>query len=408
MGRYQVVGFGLKSITKPFKKAVKGIAKKVRRLGRDLKKGFGKISEKLGPVGMIALAFVMPAALSYIGTWWSSAGAALTGTTASGTAIAGATQAGTALSAGSSSTIMRGIGHAMQAVERGFTATSTFLSEGANAITSRIENVFKGIGNGNIADGASALQKASTDVANGTVKVSAEGLGETIAKESIKQVKATAAQVPQSITGTAPLTGTGSKAFEQAAAKASAEQINRSSIDSILRAPNISDAIQRAPEKLFPRPLPGTIAGPPASLAAPGGITSGTPLLSPSQLTAQAQTAQAQQLALQAPELQAAGREQARRAAGITPTRPLTLAEKITAGVKNNAGTFASTLLGGLAAVDTDEEGFASGIGIPDASIGQRLGIGGRGSAGGSLVGQVDPSLLASLQQSGRQIEQRG
>ena len=65
------MGKVFKSVTKVFKKVTKGVtkvvkkvAKKVKTIGKAVMKGVAKISNKLGPIGMIAMSIAMPYALT--------------------------------------------------------------------------------------------------------------------------------------------------------------------------------------------------------------------------------------------------------------------------------------------------------------------------------------------------------
>jgi len=53
----------VKKVTKPFSKIVKRTARKIKKIGKAVMKGVAKISNKLGPIGMIALSIAMPYAL---------------------------------------------------------------------------------------------------------------------------------------------------------------------------------------------------------------------------------------------------------------------------------------------------------------------------------------------------------
>lgn len=56
------------------RKVGKKIAKGIRKVGRKLKKGLGKVARafgKLGPLGSIALSFILPGVGNAIGTWFS-------------------------------------------------------------------------------------------------------------------------------------------------------------------------------------------------------------------------------------------------------------------------------------------------------------------------------------------------
>ena len=66
-----------KTVTKPFKKIVKHVSRNVRKVGRFLKKGLGTVAKafgKLGPLGTIALSFMLPGIGSALGTWYSGLG----------------------------------------------------------------------------------------------------------------------------------------------------------------------------------------------------------------------------------------------------------------------------------------------------------------------------------------------
>ena len=74
---FKLIKKGIKKITKPFRKIVKGIAKGVRKVGRFLKKGLGKVAKafgKLGPLGSIALSFMLPGIGSALSSWYGGLG----------------------------------------------------------------------------------------------------------------------------------------------------------------------------------------------------------------------------------------------------------------------------------------------------------------------------------------------
>ena len=62
-----------KGITKGFTKAVKSTIKRVKKVGKAVMKGVAKISNKLGPVGMIALSIAMPYALAGLSSMTTAA-----------------------------------------------------------------------------------------------------------------------------------------------------------------------------------------------------------------------------------------------------------------------------------------------------------------------------------------------
>ena len=68
-----------KTVTKPFKKIVKHVSRNVRKVGRFLKKGLGTVAKafgKLGPLGTIALSFMLPGIGSALGSWYAGLGSA--------------------------------------------------------------------------------------------------------------------------------------------------------------------------------------------------------------------------------------------------------------------------------------------------------------------------------------------
>jgi len=69
-----------KKIKKGFKKLGSSIAKRMRKVGRGVKKGFGKITKafgKLGPLGHLALFFIVPYAGAALGSWMGQMGASV-------------------------------------------------------------------------------------------------------------------------------------------------------------------------------------------------------------------------------------------------------------------------------------------------------------------------------------------
>jgi hypothetical protein len=63
----------VKKVTKPITKIVKKTVKKVKKIGKAVMKGVSKISNKLGPVGMIALSIAMPYALTGLSSMTTAA-----------------------------------------------------------------------------------------------------------------------------------------------------------------------------------------------------------------------------------------------------------------------------------------------------------------------------------------------
>lgn len=127
MGLGSFIKKGLKKITKPFRKVVKGIAKGVRKIGRVLKRGLGKVAKtfgKLGPLGSIALSFMLPGIGSALSSWYGGLGSGNI-IKIIGDGIVGAAQAVKGGVGRVFSSITNGIEYGMNAVSR------PFMQEGA-------------------------------------------------------------------------------------------------------------------------------------------------------------------------------------------------------------------------------------------------------------------------------------
>ena len=70
----------VKKVTKTIGKSVRKVAKGIKKIGKSVMKGVAKISNKLGPVGMIALSIAMPYALGGLSTFTNYAMAQAPGT----------------------------------------------------------------------------------------------------------------------------------------------------------------------------------------------------------------------------------------------------------------------------------------------------------------------------------------
>ena len=57
-----------KRVSRPISKITKGIAKGIVKVGKATMRGVAKIQNKLGPLGSIAMAIAIPAALSGLST----------------------------------------------------------------------------------------------------------------------------------------------------------------------------------------------------------------------------------------------------------------------------------------------------------------------------------------------------
>jgi hypothetical protein len=66
------------------KKLVRNVLRPIKKLVRKVGGAFGKVMNKLGPIGMLAMMYVMP----YLSNFWSTMGTTIGGTGAGGTAVA--------------------------------------------------------------------------------------------------------------------------------------------------------------------------------------------------------------------------------------------------------------------------------------------------------------------------------
>jgi|TARA_B100001093_G_scaffold193120_1_gene185602 hypothetical protein len=193
-----------KTVTKPFKKIVKGVAKGVRKVGRFLKKGLGKVAKafgKLGPLGTIALSFMLPGIGSALGSWYAGLG------TAGGTIGTFIKTIGTGIQS-AASTIGSGVGNVFSSITKGIeygmnkvgtvfggkgTAGTTFrnfVSNVTGGVITPSDIANKGsIGGGRIVDtgrgsgfGSAVKPDKVAKVATDTVSKEAakKGLGQTI------------------------------------------------------------------------------------------------------------------------------------------------------------------------------------------------------------------------------------
>jgi len=133
----------VKKVTKPITKIVKKVAKKVKKIGKAVMKGVAKISNKLGPVGMIALSIAMPYALAGLST-------------------------ATTAAMSSSNVFLRAVGTVGNQIRLGYQTFNTAMSVGKKSITDIIGKTFekfapKGGTNifSRISDGAKRLYTAT-------------------------------------------------------------------------------------------------------------------------------------------------------------------------------------------------------------------------------------------------------
>ena len=135
----------VKKVTKPITKIVKKTVKKVKKIGKAVMKGVSKISNKLGPVGMIALSIAMPYALAGLSSMTTAA-------------------------MSSSNVFLRAVGTVGNQIRLGYQAFNTGMSIAKKSITDVIGKTFqkfapKGGTNifSRISDGAKRLYTAAKE-----------------------------------------------------------------------------------------------------------------------------------------------------------------------------------------------------------------------------------------------------
>jgi len=191
MGFFKKVFKAAKKVVKPITKVVKKVAKKVAKIGKSVMKGVSKISNKLGPIGMIALSIAMPYALGGLSSMIGTAG-------------------GTTGLMNSSNLFLKSIGTIGNQIRTGYQAFNTFASTAKQSISKVIGDTFtkfapKGTGNifSRISQGAKNLYTAGKNklksvmpkpftAAEGTVQVGdmGYGFGETTSMTSSQAAKA--------------------------------------------------------------------------------------------------------------------------------------------------------------------------------------------------------------------------
>lgn len=143
-----------KVVKKPISKITKGIAKGIVKVGKATMRGVAKIQNKLGPLGSIAMAIAMPYAMS-----------GLSNIVGQGAVGALGPQIPSGLMS-SSNVFLNSIGQVGNAIRTGYQATTGFVSNAFNNITSSITKGFSNMGKGNnlwskVSNGAKSLFQKS-------------------------------------------------------------------------------------------------------------------------------------------------------------------------------------------------------------------------------------------------------
>ena len=177
-------------ITKAVKKVAKGIKKfgskvwkGIKKVGGKAMKAFGKLSQKLGPIGMIALSFAMPYLASGFMTGWNAVGGWLS---------AAATPGAAGMTFGNT---MAQLGHAAW---KGISTAGNFVKGTYQGITQTLSKTFEGFAGvknaagvrtgGSVSEGFSNLWKGTQDVFSGRAGMGTqEFMTKEVLGQSIKQ-----------------------------------------------------------------------------------------------------------------------------------------------------------------------------------------------------------------------------
>jgi phage-related protein len=106
-----------KSVTKTVSNVVKKTAQAIKKVGKSVMKGVAKISNKLGPVGMIALSIAMPYALAGLSSITTAAMA-------------------------STNPFLQAVGQVGNAIRTGYQAFNAGVSNAFSSITKSISQAF--------------------------------------------------------------------------------------------------------------------------------------------------------------------------------------------------------------------------------------------------------------------------
>lgn len=352
-----------KSITKVVKKVAKSVKKLGSNVWSGVKKGFGKVSEafgKLGPIGTIGLSMMMPGIGSALSGFWST------------------TAANLSLQPGFFGALGRGMTWAAEAAS----TAGSFVSKGINSVTETIGNALKHVG-GDIASGADKMFQGTQKFLGvkdpSSIKDVGKWIGEQAEKITGKPDPLTEAQKAQ-------------KVFEANPELRSAfNQTEQARMTEIARNPNFATAVN-----------------PPA------------PVTELSDLEKASKLFKAKPGAADVGLSQADINQQFTSTVAQSPQTAQQFGGQVFDATKGAAGAAKTSITGTLLSAakggfdflaDEDQTPTLpriSGGDIGNAGISQRLGIGGQGAAGGSLVGAVSPQLLQQLQQANQRLQQVG
>ena len=133
-GIFKAAKSAVKGVTKGLTKAVKSTVKRVKKVGKSVMKGVAKISNKLGPIGMIALSIAMPYALAGLSSMTTAAMGSTNGFLQAIGNVGGA--------------IRTGYNAFNMTVSNAFSSISNSISEGFSRFAPKGNNIFSRISEG--------------------------------------------------------------------------------------------------------------------------------------------------------------------------------------------------------------------------------------------------------------------
>lgn len=394
MGFGSFIKKGFKGITKAVKKVAKGIKKAASSVWRGVKnkiiKPIAGLINKLGPIGMIAMSFVLPGLGTMLGGLWTSAA--------------------TALSAPAAGAFANAIGQGMTWVSNAATQAGGFISKGYKGITDKVTESLTQIG-GTIKDGATAMWNGAKEVMGIQTPTPAGRVGELVGKSAQKGFAEAAVQANPELLRAAKgnVLKAGEIAKQQgvfldstgAARQAAFRQTGQTGGFTLEANPelirptsNIKFAKNIAEQQNLNQALSGQTAleANPEFLRMAGG-----------DVNAAAKLANSQEAFLGRDSVAFAGGQ-----ANIDASAKLIEQAKPEAPKKDTLAKTAKALASAFGKDDKQQQPgfipFAGGEDFDPVAVG-RLGIGGTGSAGGQFL---DQSILAQIQAQSRRLEELG
>lgn len=162
MGLFSSIKKGLKKVFKPVTKIVKGVVKRVKKVGKKVWEGakdllgkVGKAFGKLGPIGTIALSFMLPGLGTAFSAAWGNAATWLTGT--------------------GQNAFFRAVGEGMKYMSK----VGGYFKDSISKVSDAIGKTFSDIG-GNITDGANKFFESAQRFAGSKDPASIQDVGKWV------------------------------------------------------------------------------------------------------------------------------------------------------------------------------------------------------------------------------------